>query len=106
MAHEHIKPGVVIDLMSFGESRSTALVKQKEFEVIRLVVEPGKPIPAHQVNGPITVQCLSGTCTFFVGDQPQTLVPGSWLYLSGGTSHALESTEQAILLVTILFSKA
>ncbi len=106
MAHEHAAPGVVIDLTTFGESRSTALVKRKEFEVIRIVVEPGKPIPPHKVDGQITVQCLSGKCNFFVGEQPHAMVPGSWLYLAGGTKHALESTEPAILLVTILFSKA
>ena len=105
MAHEHAKPGEVIDLNVFGETVSTSLVKEEKFEVIRLFVEPGKSIPPHKADGPVTVQCLSGKCTFFVGDQPRELEPGSWLYMAGGTMHALESDETAILLVTILFKR-
>lgn len=105
MAHAHAAPGEVIDLNVFGATKSTAVVKEESFEVIRIVVESGKPIPPHKVDGPITVQCLSGTCTFFVGEEPRTLTPGSWLFLAGGTKHALESESTAILLVTILFKK-
>jgi quercetin dioxygenase-like cupin family protein len=103
VAHNHAKPGEIIDLNTFGENVSTALVKEERFEAIRIHVEADKPIPPHQVDGPITVQCLSGKCTFFVGDEPRELVPGSWLYMTGGTSHALESNETATLLVTIMF---
>ncbi len=103
MAQEHAHPGAVVDLHTFGGDKSTALVKETAFEVIRIAVEGGKPIPEHKVDGPITVQCLSGNCTFFVGEEKRELTPGSWLYLSGGTLHALESDERAILLVTILF---
>ena len=103
MAHAHARPGVEIDLHTFGESVSTALVKEELFEVIRVVVEAGKPIPPHKVQGPITVQCLGGKCTFLVEDEPRELRAGSWLYLTGGTMHALEADETATLLVTILF---
>ncbi len=104
MALEHATPGSVIDLKTFGEQRTTAVVKQPEFEVLRVVVKPEKPFPEHKVDGPITVQCLSGSCTFFVEDEPNPLTPGSWLFLSGGTLHTLESQEECVLLVTILFN--
>ena len=104
MAHEHAEPGVVIDLNTFGEKQSTALVKEEKFEAIRLYLSPGKEIPAHKVGGPITVQCLSGSCTFFVEDEPRALAPGSWLYLEGGTMHSLKSEETCTVLVTILFN--
>lgn len=103
MAHEHAEPGVVIDLNSFGGTASTAVVKEKDFEAIRLYLSPGKKIPPHKVDGPITVHCLSGSCTFFVEDEPRELVPGSWLYLEGGKMHALEAEESCTALVTILF---
>lgn len=106
MAHEHANPAEVIDLSSFGGDKSTALVKEKKFEVIRLLVEAGKSIPEHKVDGPITVQCLSGKCTFSVGTEPRELVPGSWLYLTGGSLHSVEGGEEtSVLLVTILFAK-
>lgn len=104
MAHQHATPGTVVDLNTFGEGQSTAVVKEKRFEVIRLVVEADKPIPSHQVEGPITVQCLSGRCTFLVDGNPRAMSPGSWLYLAGGTPHALTSDETCTLLVTILFT--
>jgi quercetin dioxygenase-like cupin family protein len=103
MAHEQAAPGVVIDLNTFGETKSTAFVKEVKFEAIRLFLNPGKKIPAHKVDGSITVQCLSGRCTFFVEDEPRALVPGSWLYLEGGTMHSLEAEETCTVLVTILF---
>lgn len=103
MAHEHAKSGMVMDLNSFGGTASTAVVKEKEFEAIRVYLSPGKKIPPHKVDGPITVHCLSGSCTFFVGDEPRELVPGSWLYLEGGAMHALEAEEECAVLVTILF---
>ena len=104
MAVEHAEPGTVIDLNSFGGTASTAVVKEKEFEAIRVYLSPGKKIPPHKVDGPITVHCLSGRCTFFVGDEPRELVPGSWLYLEGGAMHALETEEACAVLVTILFA--
>ncbi len=103
MAIEHAVPGKVIDLNTFGESDSTAVVKESAFEAIRVYLTPGKKIPPHKVDGPITVHCLSGRCTFFVGDEPRALVPGSWLYLEGGAMHSLEAEEECAVLVTILF---
>lgn len=106
MAHSHANPAEVIDLNTFGEDKSTALVKEKKFEVIRLPVEAGKSIPEHKVDGPITVQCLSGKCTFFVGTEPRELAPGSWLHLTGGALHSVKGgDETSVLLVTILFAK-
>ena len=103
MAQEHPEPGIVIDLNTFGEMASTAVVKESAFEAIRLYLSPGKKIPPHKVDGPITVHCLSGCCTFFIEDGSRELVPGSWLYLEGGTMHSLEAEEECIVLVTILF---
>lgn len=103
MAHEHASPGVAIDLLTFGETMSTALVKERDFESILLRLAPGRSIPDHKVDGPITVQCVSGKCTFSVGTEPRELVAGSWLYLEGGTMHALQAAESCILLVTIMF---
>ena len=64
MAHEHAEPGVVIDLNSFGETQSTAVVKEEKFEAIRIYLDPGRKIPPHKVDSPITVQCLSGEMRF------------------------------------------
>lgn len=104
MAMQHAVCGSPINLNSYGGEKTAAIVKQGHFEVLRVVLEPGKSMPAHKVDGPITVQCLSGTCTFMVEETPQSLVPGSWLFLEGGVMHSLDSTERCILLLTIVFA--
>lgn len=106
MAIEHARHGEVVDLSKFHTTESAALVKTEAFEAIRLVVKEGKSLPPHKVEGPITVQCLSGRCTFHVEDEPRELGPGAWLYLKGGTTHAVEAAEDSVLLVTILLSNA
>ncbi len=103
MAIEHAEHGQVIDLNTFQTEKSAALVKTDQFEVIRVVVDVEKPLPPHKVEGPITVQCLSGQCTFFVDKEPRKLGPGAWLFLNGGSTHAVEASESTSLLVTILF---
>ncbi len=105
MAIKHASAGEMIDLNAFGENRTTAVVKEKTFEVIRMIVSAGKPVPPHKVDGPITVQCISGQCKFFVGDEPREMSPGGWLYVEGGVVHALESESEAVMLVTILFKQ-
>jgi quercetin dioxygenase-like cupin family protein len=102
MAIRHAEHGAVIDINTFHSESTAALVKTDKFEVIRLVVEAGKPIPKHKVDGPITVQCMSGRCAFFVEDEPRDLAPGAWLHLNGGTTHSLEASEKTVLIVTIL----
>ena len=103
MAHEHARPGEVVDLNTFGKPLSTALVKEAEFESILIQLNAGTSIPAHKVDGPITVQCLSGGCTFFVDDEPREMVAGSWLYLRGGTMHGLTASGPCVVIVTIVF---
>jgi len=68
MAIPHAFPGAPVDLLardeSLAELRTTALVKETNFEVIRMVIPKGKTIPDHKVDGPITVHCLKGDIAF------------------------------------------
>src|SRR5690348_4952138 len=68
MAIPHAGPMDVIDVRPIGarfdEARTATLVKTDELEVVRLVLAAGKEIPAHQVPGEITVQCLEGRVDF------------------------------------------
>lgn len=106
MALDHAKSGQVVDLGTYGDpsSLSTVVAREKEFEAIRMRLRPGQAIPPHKVDGPITVHCLSGACTFIVEGEPRSLVPGSWLYLRGGMTHALQADEASTLIVTIMFA--
>jgi len=105
MALQHAKPGEAVNLSALNEMKSAALVKHERFEVMRLLLSAGQTMAPHKVPGPITVQCLEGKCIFSVGDSPNELTPGMWLYLEGGAMHAVEAKEETQLLVTVLFNK-
>jgi len=98
----NIEPGQPTDLNSYDKLNSTVLVKTEQFHVLRVVVEAGNALPAHKVDGPITVQCLSGRCRFLVEREPKEMQAGCWLYLNGGTKHAIEAVDTSVLLVTRL----
>lgn len=105
MALDHAKPHQVIDLAAFGSDHSAALVKHQKFEVMRLVIQPEKPIPTHKVDGPATVQCLQGACDFQIEDTSNPMKAGDWLYMEGGEEHAVIAETPTVLLVTILFKR-
>ena len=80
MAHEHAKPGTVIDLNTFGEDKSTALVKETKFEVIRMIVEASKSIPPHKTDGPVTgcsVSAASASSSWVKNRESWFRAPGS-----------------------------
>jgi quercetin dioxygenase-like cupin family protein len=101
----HASSGEVVDIQPLGsrvrESQTTTLVKTDQLEIIRLMLPAGKEIPAHQVAGPITVQCLEGRVEFYAHDKWLSLGPGQLVYLDGHQSHALKGVEDASALVTI-----
>ncbi len=93
------KPGSTLD-----ETRGTALVKTDRFEAVNLVLRSGSSIPAHAVDGYITLQCLEGRVTLSMERGEIELEPGDWVYLEGGEKHGLEAAEDSSLLLTILFN--
>lgn len=107
MAIPHAFPGVPVNLRpedeSLSEVRTTALVKETNFEVIRMVIPQGKAIPSHKVDGPITVHCLEGSVAFTADGETRELTAGHWLYLRGGQDHALAAHADSLVLLTIMF---
>ncbi|MEO7400607.1 MAG: cupin domain-containing protein [Polaromonas sp.] len=104
MAIAHAASGQLIDLYplvdKLTETRTVALFKSHELEVMRLIVPAGKTVPSHQVKGEITVQCLEGECEFTAGEQTQLMKAGQLLYLAGGVEHGLTAVRDSSLLVT------
>ena len=107
MALEHLQPGQVANVQPYGaalaNASNTALFKSAELEVMRLVLPKGKTMPAHQVNGEITIQCLEGVVEVDANTStPAILQAGHLLFLQGGAPHALLALEDASVLVTIV----
>ena len=64
MAISHARPGEVIDVLPLGgsltASRSHALFKSADIELIRIVLRCGEEMRSHAVAGEITLQCIEG----------------------------------------------
>lgn len=108
MAQHHAQAGEIVDLRPLGRNllnmQTTAIVKTKAFEAIRLVIPAGREIPAHDVAGDITLHCLEGRVTLGLPDVGIELAAGDWIFLEGGARHQVKAIEDASLLLTILFN--
>jgi quercetin dioxygenase-like cupin family protein len=106
MALAHATSGQPVDVRPLGSqfvvTRTHALFKSVELEVIRLVLPKGKSMPSHAVRGEVTVQCVEGRITLATGHTSQVLEAGQLLFLAGGVTHSLVGLEDATALVTIV----
>lgn len=107
MAIKHANAAELVDLMPGNEQpvKTAAIVKSSHFEAVRLVVNAGTEIPPHQVDGPITLQCLSGSAILGIDGKDLELRPGQWIYLDGGVRHWVKGVDDAVLLLTIIFAR-
>lgn len=109
MAVHHAQPGEIVDLQPLGDrlrsSKTTAIVKTDSFEAIRLILQAGTELPAHQVSGAITLHCLEGRVLVGLPGSHLELSGGQWIFLQGRTSHSVKEIEDASLLLTILLGQ-
>ncbi len=109
MAILHAQAGEVVDIRPLGgaivDSKTTALIKTHQFEIIRMVLLENKEIPVHAAKGDIIVQCLEGHVTFSTMGKNLELRAGHILYLKTGEPHSLKAVEDSSLLLTILLHK-
>lgn len=105
MAQKHLEPGTKVNLVPLGpallDSRSTAIVKGRQLEVVRIVLLTGKRMKEHQVPGEMTVQCLEGCIEFQTPDTAHVLESGDFIHLEAGVPHALHAVRDSSALVTI-----
>lgn len=109
MAISHANPGQVIDISPLGEhlaeSKTIALFKSKDIEVIRLVLLAGKSFPPHKVPGEVTIQCIEGVMSVSSGEVDSVLRTGQMIYLEGNVLHSVNALENASALITIALVK-
>jgi quercetin dioxygenase-like cupin family protein len=109
MAISHAASGQLLDVHSlteqFSETRTFALFKTDQLEVMRLVVPAHKTVPSHQVKGEVTVQCLEGEVDFTADGKTQRMKAGQLVWLAGGVMHGLTAVRDSSLLVTLVLRK-
>ncbi|MCZ8254017.1 MAG: cupin domain-containing protein [Hylemonella sp.] len=105
MAQPHVPSGEVVSVRPLGaalaQTRTRALLKAEQLEVVRIVLPAGTTLREHQTSGEITVQCIEGRIEFTTPAGVQTMVAGDFIHLRGGEAHALRAVEDASALVTI-----
>lgn len=105
MALLHASPGSPVDVGPLGPQlatqRTAALFKSRDLEVIRLVLRAGQSLPAHDVPGEITIQCIEGSIEIGHPGGGALLEAGQMLFLEGGVRHDLQARSDASALVTI-----
>lgn len=106
MALHHAAPGEIINLANpeqdAPQDASTALFRTDDIEVIRRVLLPGKTVPPHEVNGDITLQCLTGAATLIAHGKAQVIPAGHLAFVSAGEPYSLAADEESIVLMTIV----
>jgi quercetin dioxygenase-like cupin family protein len=109
MAISHAASGQLIEVHAlanqFSETRTFALFKNDQLEVMRLVVPAHKTVPSHQVKGEITVQCLEGEVEFTADGKTQRIKAGQMVWLAGGVEHGLTAMVDSSLLKTLVLRK-
>ncbi len=106
MAILHAQAGEVVDVRPLGDSlpdtKTCALIKSQNFEMIRMVLLAGKEIAEHQAKGEIIVQCLEGLVLFSIAAKQFELSAGQLFYLKSGEPHSLKAVANSSLLLTLL----
>ncbi len=85
-----------------GTRNSVTVVKTPNLSIVLTAVRKGATLCGHEVDGPITLQVLSGTVQFGVAGEPRTLAVGTVIALDKAVSHDIQALEDSELLLTIV----
>jgi quercetin dioxygenase-like cupin family protein len=106
MSLHHAASAEMISIRPLGtqmsDTASTALLKTRHVELMRLVLRADKWIPEHAVAGEVTIQVIEGALELHADGKIQSMQPGDLVYLEGGTSRALKAKQDSSVLMTIL----
>jgi quercetin dioxygenase-like cupin family protein len=106
MALHHASPGEVVDLGHSANSPRTpgtrAIVKTDRFEAMRLVMQRGDTIPAHQVASQLTLHCLQGEANVKLADRTLPLRADQWVFFAADTVHVIDAVADTVILMTIM----
>jgi quercetin dioxygenase-like cupin family protein len=85
-----------------GKRNSVTVVKTSNLSIVLTAIKTGASLCGHQVDGPITLQVVSGAIQFGVAGEPRKLTAGAVIALDKGVPHEIEALEDSDLLLTIV----
>lgn len=106
MALQHASLFEVIDLdmpNPIGSaSTSSSLLRTSQLQILRLVLPKGECLPAHQVPGEITIQCLIGEVSVIASRVECRLSAGQLVALPANGQHSVQAHDTSVLVVTLV----
>ena len=85
-----------------GKRNSVTVVKTSNLSIVLTAIKKGATLCGHQVDGPITLQVVSGAIQFGVAGEPRRLATGTVIALDKAIPHDIEALEDSELLLTIV----
>ena len=85
-----------------GTRNSVTVVKTSNLSIVLTAIKKGATLCGHEVDGPITLQVLSGAVQFGVAGEPRTLAAGTLIALEEAIPHDIQALEDSELLLTIV----
>lgn len=105
MAMEHSLPGQAVDVGPLGgrlrDGQTTALLKARQLEIMRVVLGAGKEMREHRAPGEITLQCMEGLIEVCTGGSTLSLRPGQLVLLPAKAPHSVRALEDSSALLTM-----
>jgi quercetin dioxygenase-like cupin family protein/heme-degrading monooxygenase HmoA len=97
----------IIDLHSrevfSNQGRGVAtVVEEPNLKIDQIGLEPGKAVPVHQVDAPMTIQVVRGEGLFFVGGESVRVGPGKLLRIPTGSSMGILNDSEASLVFLVI----
>ena len=81
-----------------GKRNSVTVVKTSNLSVVLTAIKKGATLCGHEVDGPVTVQVLSGAIQFGVLGESRSLAAGTVIALDKGIPHDIQALQDSELL--------
>jgi quercetin dioxygenase-like cupin family protein/heme-degrading monooxygenase HmoA len=79
-----------------------ALVDEPNLKIDQIGLEPGKAIPLHRVDAPITIQVVRGEGIFFVDGESARVGPGKLIPIPTGAGMGILNDSEASLVFLVI----
>jgi len=105
MAQRHIDSGQIATVLPLREvlqeHRTTAILKARQLEMVRIVLRAGASMPEHAAPGEITLYCIEGRLELATPSSKLLMQAGDLVHLAAREPHSLRGVTDASLLLTI-----
>jgi quercetin dioxygenase-like cupin family protein len=99
--------GLFVDLERMVEFAHDGIVsktvaKKAGSDVTLFCMSTGQELSTHSASFPAIIHVLKGEGLITLGNQSYEAKPNAWFYMPKGLSHALQSTDNLVFLLTLL----